>query len=1831
MSTVKQEIEGFRLAPQQHRLWLLLEESPHAYCAQSATLIEGPLQRPVLEETLARIVSRHEILRTNFCSLPGMQLPLQVISAVGSILFTNKDLSAESPLQQKEQLARQLRHERDNDWRNQGGSVLRSCLVKLSNEKYVLALTLTALCADVSTVRNMLAEVWEQYTASTNGDEVDEEGSSADVVQYVQYSDWQHELLRSKTGAAENERSTDSRPSSPSLRLPLERFGLAQPALHVTSFNRGRELLEKVERLAAGAHCAVGPVLLSCWKVLLWRLTGSSEISLKVAFEGRKFAEMQDALGLYTKWLLVQSSLDERLPFSTFLSKTNKNLDRISSKQEHYSPIKSGNTFDIGFEYHEWPAPQHAEELKFSCFQIYSCTESLKLKLTCWHADDGLHFDFYYDPQLYDRVSINRLGHEYLTLLDSSCVTPELEIARLPLLPPREKRQLFEWNETKEGYPQNACIQHVFEEQVELTPNNIAVTDQTTALTYRELNEKANRLAHRLRSFGQGPESLVGICMDRSVEMIVGVLAVLKAGAAYVPLDPEDPDKRLSFILKRAAINTVVTQKKFRNKFPEHEKLHVICTDQESDERTSRNPIVPVNARNLAYIIFTSGSTGEPKAVMIEHRSVLNLFHALSKSVYSQHPGTLRVSLNAPLFFDASVKQLIQLLSGHTVCIIPNDVRRDPPALLSYLSLQQIDVFDCTPSQLRVLLAEKAAAMPKVVLLGGELIDDVLWDEISSHDQTTYYNVYGPTECTVDASVSRIKTAPDQNDEPNIGWPISNTRFYIMDDRQQLVPIGVAGDLYIGGDGLARGYLKSPNLTAANFIPDPYSGDADARLYRTGDRARFRLNGMVECIGRSDAQVKIRGYRIELAEIEAALAEHEDVREAAVVVSTNARNEKELVVYVVPRQHVVPQQVLSKPKPEQLTSILARHPHHILPNRVTIAHQNRNETEYLFDEIFVKRTYLQHDIKLPANACVFDVGANIGMFMLFVRQQCPSAKIYSFEPIADLYNTFRINAELYGGNLVKAFDFGLSNREKLETFTYYRRYTMMSGQSRYANAHDDMEVIKKYLRNEIERGVEGAEQLLKYAPQLLEGRFESTACEGRLRRLADVIHEEQVSRIDLLKIDVQRAELDVLNGIEASDWEKIGQVVMEVHDQSGTATQGRLNEIRSLLEEYGFVVTSEQDDLLKDTDRHMLYAVSQRNIRDSSSRQPVDGPAKIIPATITGELQQFLRERLPAHMIPASYVVLPALPLTRHGKVDRKALAAVSVVKEKHAVLQEPGSPVEELLSGLYGGVLQTERVGVEGHFFELGGHSLLATQLVSRMREVFGVEIGLRELFAHPRVGELARVVTERLQGGGETAAPRIVAGAGVGERPLSFAQQRLWFIDQLEGGSAFYNVAGAVRVEGPLVIAALEATVREVQRRHEMLRTHFAERADGTAVQVIEAAQIVSVAVAELQGLNASEQEREVERLVRAEGRRPFALGQGPLLRVRVLRLGASEHVVLLTMHHIVCDGWSLGVLVREVAGLYAAYRAGQASPLAELEIQYGDYAAWQREYLQGEVLERQLGYWRRQLGGELPVLRLASDYQRPVVQRYRGAVSVRRLGRAVTEAVKGLGQEQGTTLYMTLLAVFAVLLQRYTEQEELLVGTAVANRTRRETEALIGFFINTLVLRLDVSGDPPFTELLSRVREVCLDAYAHQEVPFEKLVEELQPERSLSQMPLFQVAFGVQNAPLGVLQLEELRWTPLLQPTESGRYDLTVWVTEGGGELSVRWTYNTDLFAAERIERLQNHYARLLESVTAQPNARLSVFQMLTDQELLERVTKRRDREDSNMKRLKAIRER
>jgi non-ribosomal peptide synthetase component F/acyl carrier protein len=610
------------------------------------------------------------------------------------------------------------------------------------------------------------------------------------------------------------------------------------------------------------------------------------------------------------------------------------------------------------------------------------------------------------------------------------------------------------------------------------------------------------------------------------------------------------------------------------------------------------------------------------------------------------------------------------------------------------------------------------------------------------------------------------------------------------------------------------------------------------------------------------------------------------------------------------------------------------------------------------------------------------------------------------------------------------------------------------------------------------------------------------------------------------------------------------------------------------------------------------------------------------------ELRGYLKERLPEYMVPAAFVTLDSIPLTSNGKVDRRRLpapesAAMPLGQETAA----PSTPTEEIICSLFAQILSLPGVGVGDNFFEVGGHSLLATQLVSRLRQVFGIELPLRSLFDAPTAAELARVV-EAEMGQGEEAAPSMKAVSREGELPLSFAQQRLWFIDQLEPGSSFYNIPAAVRMTGNLDIEALEETLTEVVRRHEVLRTSF-PTADGKPRQVIAPAAPLTLEVEELGHLPQQEREREVTRLAVEEARKPFDLAAGPLLRARLLRLAEEEHVLLFTLHHIVSDGWSMSVLIKEVGTLYEAFIRGEQSPLEELPIQYADFALWQREWLSGEVMERQLNYWRRQLGGELPILELPTDRPRPAVQSYRGGHHSFRLSPEVSAGLRELSQREGVTLFMTLLAAWQTLLSRYSGQEEVIVGTDIANRNRAETEGLIGFFVNQLVLRTDLAGDPSFVELLRRVREVCLGAYAHQDVPFERLVEELAPERDASRSPLYQVKFVWQNTAVAELELAGVRLQALGGETGTAKMELMLVMAESGESISGRVEYNTDLYSVERAARMCGHLEQLFESIVARPEARLDELEILTDEERQERVSKKKARKESNMKKLLSTR--
>jgi amino acid adenylation domain-containing protein len=588
------------------------------------------------------------------------------------------------------------------------------------------------------------------------------------------------------------------------------------------------------------------------------------------------------------------------------------------------------------------------------------------------------------------------------------------------------------------------------------------------------------------------------------------------------------------------------------------------------------------------------------------------------------------------------------------------------------------------------------------------------------------------------------------------------------------------------------------------------------------------------------------------------------------------------------------------------------------------------------------------------------------------------------------------------------------------------------------------------------------------------------------------------------------------------------------------------------------------------------------------------------------ELRDYMREHLPEYMVPAIFMIMDEWPLTPSGKVDLRALPQPEVKRDEltrgYVV---PETPVQQIVAGIWSEVLQVETVGTLDNFFELGGHSLLATQVISRVRETFKQEISLRSLFEKPTVAELATGIETAQSEGHALDAPPIERVSRDGKLPLSFAQQRLWFLDQLEPGSAFYNLPSAIKLTGVLDVDALERSLNEIVRRHEVLRTTISQ-VDGEPQQIILPAEPFRLPVIDLSDRPDEERLAEMMRLIGEEAERPFDLMRGPLLRVSLLRIGAEEHTALLTMHHIVSDGWSTGILIREVAALYTAFRAGQPSPLEELPIQYADFAHWQRQWLQGDALERQLSYWRHQLAGAPTVLELPAAKARPAVQTFRAAKQTVKLSLEVTEQLKALGRQTGVTLFMSLLAAFDVLLYRYGGQADLLVGTPIANRNRLETEALIGFFVNTLVLRLDLGGDPTFNEVLRRVREVSLEAYAHQEMPFEKLVEELQPDRSQNHSPLFQVMFVLQNIAIDTLELPGLSLSAYEEENKTAKFDLllTMWETTDG--LAGFLKYNTDIFADSTITKMIEHFQTLIENLVADPQQRLSNSSFLTEAE-------------------------
>ncbi|RKH05105.1 amino acid adenylation domain-containing protein, partial [Corallococcus sp. CA053C] len=1122
------------------------------------------------------------------------------------------------------------------------------------------------------------------------------------------------------------------------------------------------------------------------------------------------------------------------------------------------------------------------------------------LVLSVARSPEGWRTTFEYDSDLFDAERIQRMASHLQTLLEAAVAQPSRPIASLPLLPEAElHRVLREWNDAVAAFPRDLCIHERFALQAARTPDAPAVTYRSRTLSYRQLDERSNQLAWHLRSLGVGPEALVGLCVDRSIDLVVGMLAILKAGGAYLCLDASHPPERLAFMLQDARVSVLLAHQSKLERLPPFGGT-TLCLDSDAAAEVLRQQPTDALPRtsgpeNLAYVIFTSGSTGKPKGSAILHRGVLALaFDPLL------HPfaASDRVAQASNASFDPSTFEIWgALLHGAHLIGITASPAHSPHEFVAQVQDGRVSVMFVTTAVLHLLARQVPAAFKglKTLVLGGEAADPLALREVLQHGPPQrLVNGYGPTECTVFSSFHVVDAPPALGTPVPIGRPLSNGPLFILDPLLQPVPIGVPGELYVSGERLGRGYVHRPELTALTYRPHPFSSVPGARLYKTGDRARFLADGRVEYLGRADHQVKVRGYRVELGEIEEALRLHPAIKDASVI-ALEAGGDRRLAAYLVP--------------------------HNALP----------------------------------------EVSA----------------------------------------------------------------------------------------------------------------------------------------------------------------------------------------------------------------------------------------------------LRSWLRERLPEHMVPASFTSLPSLPLTVNGKVDRRALPAPEPARGDDLSYVPPSTPTELTLSRIWATVLEVDRVGLNDDFFSLGGHSLLGTQLVSRVNEAFRLRMPIPQIFDTPTLALMAEAVdaAQRIEVSEE--GPALVPFPHEGDQPLSFAQERILFIEQLHPGTATFRIPGAYRITSPLDVSLLERSLTELTRRQESLRTVFAETETDFVTRILPVRPFVLRKV-EVSHLPAAEQAAEVARQTRLELERPLELSTGPLLQGTLLRFREDDHLLLLTLHHIVSDGWSVGVMLRELRTLYADFAAGRPSSLPPLPIQYTEFAAWQRQWLRDDRLERLLSYWRNQLAGAPLLLELPMDRPRPPIHRLKGNTHTFRLPPDVSQAIEDLCRQENVTLFMGLIAGFSALLHRYTGQQDLIVGTPLAGRIRPELEGLVGLFVNTLALRQDLSGAPSLIELMRRVREVTLGAYAHQELPFEKLVGEFHPERVLSHALVVQVMFVLQTPTLEPHPSTALQLVTAAEPWElrtgTSKCDLILFMSKSPEGLRATFEYDTDLFDADRIQRMASHFQTLLEAAVAQPSQPIASLPLL-----------------------------
>ncbi|HIK04822.1 MAG TPA: amino acid adenylation domain-containing protein [Trichormus sp. M33_DOE_039] len=1911
----------------QQRLWFLdqLVGPSATYNTPTALKITGKLNIPALEQAIIEIVRRHEVLRTSFQKIH--ETPVQVIHPSVTITLPVVDLQDLSDQEQAFRVQQLVQQEAHTPFDLQQPPLIRGQILCLGETSHVLLLTVHHIVVDGWSMGVFIQELSSLYPAFVIGQPSPLTELS---IQYADFAVWQRQWL---SGEVLNTKLNYWRQklagAPPLLELPTDR-----PRPPVETFRGGSytftlssQLTQQLVNLSQKSGVTLFMTLQAAFVTLLHRYTSQDDILVGTPIANRNRQEMEPLIGFFVNSLVLRTKLNGNPKFSELLKQVQQvALEAYENQDVPFEQVVEALQPERNLDHNPLfqvmlvlqNAPKGTPkllDLELTSIEIDFATAKRDLTLTCVETEEGLGGVWEYNSDLFDESTIIRMAEHLQTLLTAVVVNPHQQIADLPILTEREKQQLLvEWNDTQKEYPSELCLHQLFEAQVQRTPNAIAVVFADQYFTYSQLNARANQVAHYLQSLGVGTEVLVGICAERSLDMVVGLLGILKAGGAYVPLDPAYPRDRLEYLLADSQVPVLLTQSHLLEILPEHEQAICLDTDwQAISQHSQANPVSQVKSTNLAYVIYTSGSTGKPKGTMILHQGVVNYLSWCTEA-YAVAEG-YGAPVQSSFAFDATITSLFSpLIVGGQVVLLPE--KQEIEALCSVLrSKHHFSLVKLTPAHLellnQIIPPAEAAGQTNAFVIGGEaLLGKTLQFWRQNAPATRLINEYGPTETVVGCCIYEVPDDTSLTDGVLIGRPIANTQLYILDEYLQPVPIGVRGELYIGGAGVGRGYLNRPELTQEKFIPNPFDNSQWHRLYKTGDLARYRPDGNIEYLGRMDNQVKVRGFRIELGEIEAALTQHPEVRETVVITREDIPGDKRLVAYVVPNSQDsdrTDSTLVNEFESEQLSQWQQVFNDSYSQSATdadptfNIIGWNDSRTGLLIpkEEMreWVESTVYRILEGQPKR--VLEIGCGTGMLLFRIAPQCDCYYGTDISPQALRYVQQQITQ--MGGNWsqVKLAQRSAENFHGVETGGFDA--VVLNSVVQYFPSIDYlMQVIENAVQAIASKGFifigdirslplleafHASVQLAQSPPSLSTGDLKQRI-QRHLTQDSELVIDpafftalqQRFPQISHVQIQVKRGQyhneltqfrydvtLHIGNTVTPTvvpqwlDWQQDQltlPLLQELLTKSASAILGIRNipnrrlqtemklldllaslpenaTVGELQKELGTANSSIDPEEFWQWETELSYQVhinwSETDkgnydvvfVRDHQNILPIfDHSQTIKPWSNYGnnllqgqltrklvpQLRSFLKDKLPGYMMPNAFMLLPALPLTPNGKVDRVALPVPNLELSRTVSFVPPRTAEEEIIAAIMAEVLGLEEIGVYDNFFDLGGHSLLATQVISRLQEAFPVELPLRCLFEAPSVVELDQFIANLRQVGTGLTATAIAPVPRTGEPlPMSWAQQRLWFLYQLEGANSTYNMPNALQINGELHVEALKQTLSAIVQRHEILRTSF-DLIDGSPVQVINPDARLSWEVIDLRELTTDQQQAAVEKFSNEEAQKPFNLNQAPLVRATLLQLDAHSHVLLFNLHHIVADGWSMGVIIQELSTIYPALAAGQSFPLKDLTIQYADFAVWQRQWLTGEVLETKLNYWQQQLKDAPPVLELPTDKPRPVVQTFRGDRITFQLRKDLSEQLNLLSQQAGATLFMILQAAFVTLLHRYTGQDDILVGTPIANRNRKELEPLIGFFVNTLVLRNKVADNPKFSELLTQVKQVALDAYAHQDVPFEQIVEALQPERKLSHAPLFQVMFILQNAPMGNLELPGLSFVPLASENVTAKFDLTlsIWETKQG--LAGWWEYNSDLFESETISRMIAHFQTLLAGIVANPEARVAQLPLLTVEE-------------------------